>query len=131
MAGEVKNLANQTGRATDEISSQISAVQDETRRAVEAIRNIGTVIDQVRQISSGIASAVEEQGAATQEIARNVQEAASGTQDVSMNVTGIMESATSTGAAAGQVLGAASDLAKNSESLRSEVTRFLDGVRAG
>jgi methyl-accepting chemotaxis protein len=131
VAGEVKNLANQTARATDEISSQIGAVQEETRRAVEAIRNIGTVIDQVRQISSGIASAVEEQGAATAEIARNVQEAARGTQDVSANIEGITRTAGETGASAAEVLAASGDLAKNSEFLRAEVSRFLDGVRAG
>jgi methyl-accepting chemotaxis protein len=131
VAGEVKNLANQTARATDEISSQIGSVQEETRRAVEAIRNIGTVIDQVRQISSGIASAVEEQGAATAEIARNVQEAARGTQDVSANIEGITRTAGETGASAAQVLAASGDLAKNSEFLRAEVGRFLDGVRAG
>jgi len=131
VAGEVKNLANQTGRATEEISSQVASVQEETRRAVEAIRAIGVVIDQVREISSGIASAVEEQGAATQEIARNVQQAAEGTQLVSANVAGISEAATMTGAASQQVLSAAGDLARNSENLRGEVTKFLDGVRAG
>jgi len=131
VANEVKNLANQTARATDEISSQVASVQEETRRAVEAIRNIGVVIDQVRQISSGIASAVEEQGAATQEIARNVQEAAKGTQDVSANVQYITQTASDSGAAAAQVLSASGDLAKNSETLRIEVTRFLEGIRAG
>jgi methyl-accepting chemotaxis protein len=131
VAGEVKNLANQTGRATEEISSQIAAVQEETRRTVEAIRNIGSVIDQVREISSGIASAVEEQGAATQEIARNVQQAATGTQDVSANIVGISQSANDAVEGAHQILAASGDLAKNSETMRLEVTRFLDGVRAG
>ena len=130
VANEVKNLANQTGRATDEISAQIGAVQEETKRVVEAIGSIGKVIDQVQQISSGIASAVEEQGAATQEIARNVQQAAEGTQSVSSNIMGITEAASSTGAAAQQVLSAAGDLAKNSETLRGEVDRFLGGVRS-
>ncbi|PKU22725.1 methyl-accepting chemotaxis protein [Telmatospirillum siberiense] len=131
VAGEVKSLANQTGRATEEISSQISAVQEETRRTVEAIRNIGAVINQVREISSGIASAVEEQGAATQEIARNVQQAAEGTRDVSANIGGISRSAGDAVAGAHQILAASGDLAKNSETMRVEVTRFLDGVRAG
>ncbi|KIM00502.1 Methyl-accepting chemotaxis protein [Paramagnetospirillum magnetotacticum MS-1] len=131
VAGEVKNLANQTARATDEISSQIGAVQEETRRAVEAIRTIATVIEQVRQISSGIASAVEEQGAATQEIARNVQQAAQGTQEVSSNIQGITQAAADTGAASAQVLTAAGELAQNSQQLRTEVDRFLAGVRAG
>ncbi|KIL98502.1 Methyl-accepting chemotaxis protein [Paramagnetospirillum magnetotacticum MS-1] len=130
VANEVKHLATQTARATEEISAQIGTVQEETRRAVEAIRSIGSVIEQVRQISSGIASAVEEQGAATQEIARNVQQAAQGTQEVSSNIIGITEAANATGAASQQVLAGAGELARNSEHLRSEVGRFLDGVRA-
>ncbi|MTJ82916.1 MAG: HAMP domain-containing protein [Telmatospirillum sp.] len=131
VAGEVKHLANQTGKATEEISGQIAAVQEETRRTVEAIRSIGAIIDQVRQISSGIASAVEEQGAATQEIARNVQEAAMGTQDVSQNIDGISASVSVTLDGSRQVLDVSSDLARNSETMRTEVTRFLDRVRAG
>ena len=86
-------------------------------------------IEQIRQISAGIASAVEEQGAATQEIARNVHEAAQGTQEVSRNIGGVMEAASSTGAAAEQVLAAAGDLASNSERLRNEVGTFLGNVR--
>jgi len=131
VANEVKNLANQTARATDEISSQINAVQEETRHTVAAIRNIGTVIEQVRQISSGIASAVEEQGAATQEIARNVQQAAQGTQDVSANIEGISRTAEDTGSAAQQVSSSSGDLAKNAETLNAEVARFLNTVRTG
>ncbi|PKU25024.1 methyl-accepting chemotaxis protein [Telmatospirillum siberiense] len=131
VAGEVKNLANQTGKATEEISGQITAVQEETKRTVEAIRTIGSIIEQVRQISSGIASAVEQQGAATQEIARNVQQAAQGTQDVSQNVVGISEATNNAVAGSQQVLNAAGELAQNSETMRLEVTRFLDGVRAG
>ena len=130
VANEVKHLASQTAKATEEIGTQIGAVQEETRRAVDAIRNIGTVIEQVRQISIGISSAVEEQGAATQEIARNVQEAAQGTQEVSSNIAGISEAATATGAASQQVLSGSNELARNSTQLRAEVTRFLDGVRA-
>ncbi|WP_052473306.1 methyl-accepting chemotaxis protein [Paramagnetospirillum magnetotacticum] len=131
VAGEVKNLANQTARATEEISTQIGAVQNETRQAVDAIRNIGKVIDQVRQISSGIAGAVEEQGAATSEIARNVLEAVQGTREVSTNVAGVSEAAGATGAASRQVLAGAGQLADDSAHLRDEVVRFLDGVRAG
>ena len=131
VAGEVKSLANQTGRATEEISSQISSVQEETRRTVEAIRGIGTIIDQVREISSGIASAVEEQGAATQEISRNVQQAAMGTQDVSVNIVGIAQAAEEGNTGAHQILVASGDLAKNSETMRLEVIRFLDSVRTG
>ena len=129
VANEVKNLANQTGRATDEISSQISAVQEETRRAVAAIRNIGEVIEQVRQISSGIASAVEQQGAATRGIAENVQQAARGTQEVSSNISGVTQAAEMTGMVAGQVLSSAKDLSKHSDNLQREVSTFLASVR--
>jgi len=130
VAGEVKTLATQTGRATDEISTQISAVQEETRRAVEAIRTIGTIIEQIRQISAGIASAVEQQGAATQEIARNVAEAARGTDDVSANIAGINHEVDNTRSGLGRMLAASGDLAGSSETLRVEVTRFLDRIRA-
>ena len=130
VAGEVKNLANQTGRATEEIGQQIAAVQEETRRTVEAIRGISSVIDQVRQISSGIAFAVEQQGGATREIARNVEEAARGTSDVSRNIGGVTESAASTRDSAGNILTAAGTLATDSETLRAEVTRFLNDVRS-
>ena len=131
VANEVKNLANQTGRATDEIGTQISAVQEEIGHAVQAIKNIGDTIEQVRQISAGIASAVEEQGAATQEIARNVQQAAQGTQEVSHNIGGVSEAASTTGAAAEQVLSSAGELTHNSERLRTELSHFLSNVRAG
>jgi methyl-accepting chemotaxis protein len=129
VAGEVKNLANQTGRATEEIGQQIAAVQEETRRTVEAIKAISAVIAQVRQISAGIASAMEEQGAATQEIARNVEQAAMGTSEVSRNIGGVTESAASTRDSAGHVLTAAGALATDSHTLQAEVTRFLEDVR--
>lgn len=131
VASEVKNLANQTGRATDEIATQISAVQDEIGRAVDAIRNIGRTIEQVREISAGIATSVEEQGAATQEIARNVSQAAQGTQEVSSSICGVTEAATTTGAAAEQVLASAGELSHNSTRLRTELDTFLAKVRAG
>jgi methyl-accepting chemotaxis protein len=130
VAGEVKNLANQTAKATDEIGQQITAVQEETRKTVEAIKGIAMVIDQVRQISSGIASAVEEQGAATKEIARNVEQAARGTQEVSSNIGGINQSVTATMEGSGHVLASASELATNSEKLRTEVTHFLSEIRS-
>ncbi|MTJ84298.1 MAG: methyl-accepting chemotaxis protein [Telmatospirillum sp.] len=129
VAGEVKSLANQTGRATEEISQHIVAIQDETRAAVGAIQGIQTVINKVREISSGIASAVEQQGAATQEIARNVQEAAHGTRDVSHHIGGISQGAAATGTAAQQVMASADQLAANSERLRDQVTGFLAEVR--
>ncbi|HVI52003.1 MAG TPA: methyl-accepting chemotaxis protein [Candidatus Sulfotelmatobacter sp.] len=131
VAGEVKNLANQTAKATEEISGQITAVQEETRRAVGAIRTIGEIVEQVREISSGIASAVEEQGAATQEIARNVQEAARGTEAVSNTIASVSHATSSTGTEADKVRLATADLARDSDRLRSEVSSFLTTVRAG
>ncbi|HVI52591.1 MAG TPA: methyl-accepting chemotaxis protein [Candidatus Sulfotelmatobacter sp.] len=130
VANEVKHLASQTAKATEEISAQITAVQDETKRTVGAIREISTIIEQIREISSGISSAVEEQGAATQEIARNVQEAAQGTQQVSLNIDGVSTSAATTGAAAEQVLSSANTLAANADRMRQEVVNFLMTVRA-
>jgi len=130
VANEVKHLAAQTAKATGEIGEQISAVQEETRRAVGAIRNIGQVIDKVREISAGISAAVEQQGAATGEIARNVQEAARGTQEVSSTIAGVSAAAASTGAAATQVQSSAAVLADNSQRLRQEVGSFLATVRA-
>jgi methyl-accepting chemotaxis protein len=130
VAGEVKNLANQTSRATDEIGQQIAAVQEETRRTVEAIRSIVEIIAQVREISTGIASAVEEQGAATQEIARNVQQAALGTQEVSKTIGTVNTKVKDVEEGSGHVLTAASGLAVNAEKLNGEVSRFLSEVRS-
>jgi methyl-accepting chemotaxis protein len=130
VANEVKTLANQTAKATEEIGSQIAAVQEQTRDAVTAIQSIGGVIEQVRDISSSIAAAVEEQGAATQEIARNVQQASHGTHEVSDNIAGVTEAATNTGSAAGQVLAAAQALSRDSDRLRGEVANFLSSIRA-
>ncbi|MBF0130343.1 MAG: HAMP domain-containing protein [Alphaproteobacteria bacterium] len=129
VANEVKSLANQTGKATEEISQQILAVQGSTRDAVGAIRSIGETISLISEISSTIASAVEEQGAATREIARNVDQAADGTQDVSRNISGVTQAAGEAGEAASQVLGAASELSHQSEKLRKEVDRFIASVR--
>jgi methyl-accepting chemotaxis protein len=130
VAQEVKNLANQTARATEEISAQISSVQEETRDTVTAIDNIMQVISEISDISTTIASAVEEQGASTQEIARNVQKAAQGTQDVNTNIGGVTEAASSTGAASSQVLDSASRLSAQAEGLRGDVEKFLADVRA-
>ena len=131
VAGEVKGLANQTAKATGEISAQIAAVQEETRKAVDAIKGIGTVIEQVREISSSIASAVEQQGAATREIASNVEQAAQGTREVSANIAAVTKNVVAAGAVCAQVLSSANDLATNSETLHAEVTDFLAEVRAG
>lgn len=131
VASEVKNLANQTAKATDEISGQINSIQGATKETVEVIKTISGTIGRISEIASAIASAVEEQSAATQEIARNVQQAAAGTQEVTSNITGVTQAASETGQAANQVLVSAKDLSKNSDTLRAEVDKFLATVRAG
>ncbi|MDY0871370.1 methyl-accepting chemotaxis protein [Dongia rigui] len=130
VASEVKNLATQTAKATDDISAQISGMQASTDEAVGAIKGISNIIGQMSEITTTIASAVQEQGAATQEIARNVQQAAQGTQDVSTNIGGVTQAAGETGAASSQVLGTASSLSRQADTLRQSVTQFLDGVRS-
>jgi methyl-accepting chemotaxis protein len=130
VASEVKALANQTGKATDEISSQIAQIQETTKEAVGAIQSIGGTIREISEIAAAIAAAVEEQSAATQEIARNVQEAARGTQEVSSTIGGVKQAATETGAAASQVLGAAGELSLHSAQLGVEVDEFLRGMKA-
>lgn len=129
VAGEVKNLANQTGKATEEITAQINAVQNETRGAVTAIGGIGSVIDQVRNISAGIASAVEEQSAATQEIARNVQQAADGTQEIASHLHMLVKDAEGRLVVANEVMGSMNGMADNAAHLRNEVTSFIAGIR--
>lgn len=129
VANEVKSLANQTARATEEIAQQINAVQDQTRTVVDAIRGIGDVIDEVSSIAQAIAAAVEQQSAATQEIARNVEQAATGTADVTNTITGVQQAAGDTGAAAGTVLDAARLLANQAGELRQAVDGFLNDVK--
>ena len=131
VANEVKHLANQTGKATEEISDQIGAVQDSTGKAVIAIGQISSIISRISEINSAIASAVEEQGAATQEIARNVDQAAAGTQEVSANIIGVNQAAGEAGHAANEVLQAASELGRQSALLSSEVTNFIATIRRG
>jgi methyl-accepting chemotaxis protein len=129
VASEVKALAEQTAKATGEISQQISGIQAATQDSVIAIKEIGDTIARMSEIASTIASAVEEQGAATQEISRNVQQAAQGTQQVSANITDVERGASETGSASAQVLSAAQSLARDSNRLKLEVGRFLDTVR--
>lgn len=131
VASEVKNLANQTGNATEEIAAQIAAIQNATAGAVSAIDGIGGVIARVSEIATVIAGAVDEQGAATQEIARNVQQAAIGTSEVSATIGGVSQAAGETGAAATEVLATAEELARQSGSLRMEVDGFLSRLRHG
>jgi len=130
VASEVKNLANQTAKATDEIGAQISGIQSATQEAVTAIDSITKTISRINEVNSGVASAVEEQGAATQEIARNVEQAAAGTQEVSANIGGVSQAASETGTAAGQIHSTAGELSQQSEILRAEVDKFLARVRA-
>ncbi|CAA7616576.1 Methyl-accepting chemotaxis protein [Candidatus Terasakiella magnetica] len=128
VAGEVKNLATQTGRATSQITEQVSAVQAATEQAVSAIGDIGRIIARINDVSAAIAAAVEEQDATTRDIARNVQEAAQGTRDVSQHVADVSTEANSTGRSAGEVLGAVKTLGAQSEALGGSVQRFLAGV---
>ena len=130
VASEVKALAEQTAKATGEISQQIAGIQTATQDSVAAIQKIGTTIAQMSEISSTIAAAVEEQGAATQEISRNVQLAANGTHEVSANVADVERGATATGSASSQVLAAAQTLSRDSNRLQDEVSKFLATVRA-
>jgi len=130
VASEVKSLANQTARATDDISQQISQIQTATKEAVAAIEAISRTIGEMSRIAAAIAAAVEEQGAATQEIARNVHEAASGTQQVSTNIVGVSHGAAATGTAATQVLDAAGDLSRQAERLSSDVKQFITSAQA-
>lgn len=129
VASEVKALAEQTAKATGEISEQISGIQSATQDSVGAIREISHTIEKLSEISSLIASAVEEQGAATQEIARNVQQAAHGTKQVSSNVIDVQRDANQTRSASAQVLSAAQSLSGDSSRLRLEVGKFLSSVR--
>jgi methyl-accepting chemotaxis protein len=130
VASEVKQLASQTAKATDEISTQIAGMQSATQESVAAIKEIGETIGRISEIASTIAAAVEEQGAATQEIARNVGEAAKGTAQVASNITDVNRGAGETGSASTQVLASAQSLSQESNHLKAEVDKFLSTVRA-
>jgi len=130
VASEVKALAEQTAKATGEISQQIGGIQAATQESVGAIREIGDTIGRMSEISSTIAAAVEQQGAATQEISRNIQHASAGTSQVSANIADVQRGAGETGSASAQVLSSAQSLSSESNRLRLEVNRFLSTVRA-
>ncbi|MBI2253527.1 MAG: MCP four helix bundle domain-containing protein [Proteobacteria bacterium] len=130
VASEVKALATQTARATDEISGQIRSIQDASTESAQAIAGITVTISRVNEISTTIASAVEEQGAATLEISRSVQQAAQGTQQVSNNISNVTEAARETGRAAADLLHSAGELARNGALLKEQVDEFLREVRA-
>jgi methyl-accepting chemotaxis protein len=129
VANEVKSLANQTAKATDEIAAQIASVQGATRDAVESIRSIGGIIDRVSEIVGSIASAVEQQSAATQEIARNVQQAAAGNDEITTNIAHVSQAASETGTMASAMFSAANELLGEAETLRAEVSTFLADMR--
>jgi methyl-accepting chemotaxis protein len=130
VASEVKSLANQTAKATEEIGSQIAGMQAATQDSVAAIKEIGATIGHISEIASTIAAAVEEQGAATKEISRNVQEAAKGTTEVAANIADVNRGAGETGSASTQVLSSAQALAGEGNRLKLEVDKFVAGVRA-
>ena len=131
VASEVKNLANQTARATEQIGSQIAEVQQSTAGAVDAIGSIGKTIGTANEIAASIASAVEEQSAATQEISRNVQKAADGTTQMATDIKGIAEAAAETGTTSHEVLAASDGLHRQAKSLMAEVNKFVSEVRSG
>ena len=130
VASEVKSLANQTAKATEDIEKQIMTIQADTQTAVLAIEGMCKTLVDVRSASTAIASAVEEQSAATQEISRSVQQAARGTQQVSSNITSVTRAAQETGTMAGQMLESSSELARQSDILKDQVSKFLANVRA-
>ncbi len=130
VASEVKALAEQTARATEEITGQIGRIQSSTGQAASAIDGIGRRIREIDGVAASIAAAVEQQGAATQEIVRNVAEAAAGTGAVTGTIASLAQSAEETGTAAAQVLDAATEMSRQSEHLGAEVARFLATVRA-
>jgi methyl-accepting chemotaxis protein len=130
VASEVKQLATQTAKATDEIGSQIATMQTATQDSVNAIKEISGTIGRIAEIANAIAAAVEEQGAATAEISRNVQQASHGTAQVAGNIADVNRGASETGTASSQVLGSAQSLARESGHLKTEVERFVAMVRA-
>ena len=130
VATEVKALAEQTAKATGEIGEQIKGIQTATQDSVDAIKQISMTINRISEIASTIASAVEEQGAATQEISRNVQQAAQGTTQVASNIVDVQHGSSETGSASSQVLSSAQALSSESNRLKLEVGKFLNTVRA-
>jgi methyl-accepting chemotaxis protein len=130
VAAEVKALATQTAKATDEIGAHIRGMQTATQESVAAIKEIGGTIGRISEIAGSIAAAVEQQGAATAEIARNIQQAAAGTQNVTQNIDGVSSVANQSGETAAHVLESSGSLAAESEALSNEVARFLNRIKA-
>jgi methyl-accepting chemotaxis protein len=130
VASEVKGLAAQTAKATEEIGTQIAAMQNASKGAVEAMSRIDQTIARIDEIAGSIAAAIEEQGATTQDITRNTQEAARGAGEVTRNIAGVDQAAGATGTAASRVLASAGGLAEQAQRLRGEVDQFLANIRA-
>ena len=130
VAQEVKSLASQTAKATDEIRTQIAGMQQVASSAVSAIRNIGGTIGEIDEVTTAIAAAVEQQGAATRELARNLQAAAAGTTEVSSNIAGVSDASAKAGSSAADVLSASDALRREADTLRAEVDAFLTNIRA-
>ncbi len=129
VASEVKNLAGQTGRATEEIAAQIQAIQNETSGAVHAIQGIAGTMERVNELATTIASAVEEQSAATGEIAQNIYQVSEGASEISGNITSVTTAAGHTGQTAQELLDAAASLTEESDNLKNSVDTFLSSVR--
>jgi methyl-accepting chemotaxis protein len=130
VAQEVKALAAQTAKATDEISIQIAGMQTATQEAVGSIKMISSTIGKISEITSAIAAAIEEQGAATQEISSNIQRAAAGTTQVAGTIAEVSQGANQTGAASSQMLSSARQLSDSTGSLQSEIDGFLQSIAA-
>ena len=130
VAQEVKNLANQTAKATEEISNQISAIQSSTQNAVGAMKQISSTMEEARSYTVSISAAIEQQGAATQEISRNTQQAAIGTTRLSATVDSVVQSISETRRSASEVASASSDLGTQAKSVQNAVSRFINEVRA-
>jgi methyl-accepting chemotaxis protein len=131
VASEVKSLANDTAKATEEITGYIATIQNETGSAVDAIDEITNMIEDINDMAQSVSAAAEQQDAATKEIARNVQEASQGTAEVTRNIGGLTQAAENTGSAADQVLSSADNLAANSDTLEERVNSFLAKIREG
>ncbi|MGU3495402.1 methyl-accepting chemotaxis protein [Xanthobacteraceae bacterium A53D] len=130
VASEVKELATQTGKATEEISAQIAAIQSATQDAVQVIEGVSLQIGQMSDVATGISAAVEQQGIATREIVRNVDQAATGTNAVTTHISDVARTAQETGVAASHVLDASSALTEQAKRLEEEMQRFLGTVRS-
>ncbi len=130
VASEVKSLASETAKATDEITGYVSSIQAATGSAIGAISSIKTAIEETGEISSAIAAAVEQQGGTTQEIARNVQEASAGTSEVSRNIAGVSQAAGQTGESASAVQQASTRVSRQTSELGNSIKEFLERVAA-